>query len=158
MFIAWESFLEESFLRYMCGFHCKQSAPQVPNSGSHLSTLALARAALHGSQQYLLWHNPAKVVARSQSFFTQGAHETVIASNQARIEHFARARHRVAHAQQDAHRKFDQATMSLVGRRYPASRVGRFLRDRDASQPLPSRWLQTIASELVALARQIVPP
>lgn len=161
VFLAWETFLEESFLRYMCGFSCRSGQPQriaAGTAGKYSTSLAQARAALHGHQHYLLWHSPGKVIARSKSFFASGAHEVVISSNQARIEHFACIRHRVAHAQQDARQKFDAATMNLVGRRYSGSRVGRFLREADPSHALPTRWLASIAAELVSLAQQVVPP
>ena len=158
IFVAWETFLEESFLRYMCGFSSPGAQPQTSLQGAYSPNLAHARAALHGSQQYLLWHSPAKVIARSKNIFVNGAHELVVASNQARVEYFARVRHRIAHGQQDAQKKFDAATMNLVGRRYPASRVGRFLRDADPRHPLPTRWIESIAAELSGLAAQVVPP
>jgi len=158
MFLAWETFLEESFVRYMCGCCGLVGQPQTAVSGAYSPSISHARAVLHGNQHYLLWHSPAKVAARSKMTFVNGLHEVVLASNQSRIDCFASVRHRIAHAQLDARNKFDSATMNLAGRRYPASRVGRFLRDSDPSQPLPTRWIDAIANELVALAQQVAPP
>jgi len=157
MFVAWELFLEESFLRYMCGYTGFNQAPQQSVLGNYSRTLTDARSALYGTQQYLLWHSPAKVIARSQKIFKNGVHETVISSTQARIGHFSCIRHRIAHGQLDAQKKFDAATMTLVGRRYPASRVGRFLRDADPGLTPPTRWLSSIADELANLALQVAP-
>jgi hypothetical protein len=157
IFVAWETFLEESFLRYMCGFSGRTGKPQVAVRGAYSPNLAHARATLHGTYDYLLWHSPKRVIARSKSIFVNGVHELVVASNQARVDYFANMRHRIAHGQLDAQQKFDAATMNLVGRRYPGSRVGRFLRDTDPGQALPTRWLDSIAAELSALALQVVP-
>lgn len=157
IFIAWEDFLEESFVRYMCGFR-SAAGPAVRTAATlHCTTINAARLLLYGGQQFKLWHDAKKIVQRAQGHFVSGLHETVINSNQTRLEWFSNIRHRVAHGQKDAQQKFDAATMQLVGRRYPGSRVGRFLREFDASQNQPVRWLDSIALELAALAGQVVP-
>jgi hypothetical protein len=157
IFIAWEDFLEESFLRYMCGF--RNSTGPIPRAGgaAYCASISAAKTLLYSGAQFMLWHNAPRVVTRSQTHFVQGLHETVLASSQTRLEWFSNVRHRVAHGQTDAQHKFDAATMQLVGRRYPASRVGRFLRDVDQNQNAPLRWLESIANELSALASQVVP-
>ncbi len=157
VFIAWEAFLEETFVRYMCGFAGTAGQMQPAGNMQHHPTIAAARGALYGSQSYLLWHNPKTVVARSKVHFVGGLHETVVQSHITRIEWFAHVRHRVAHGQNDARQKFDVATMNLAGRRYQGSRVGRFLRDTDPSVSPPARWLATIADELEGLAGQLAP-
>lgn len=157
IFIAWEDFLEESFVRYMCGFGGTAGRAARLGGAAYFPTISAAKAALYGTHQYLLWHSPKTIIARSKGYFSAGFHETVLLSNQTRVDWFSNVRHRVAHGQEDAQKKFDVATMSLNGRRYRASRVGRFLRDSDTSQTPPVRWLESIASELAALAFQVVP-
>lgn len=157
VFIAWESFLEESFVRYMCGFRNASGPVQRAAGAAYFATIQAARAALYGGQQFLLWHSAPKVVNRSKTHFQTGPHETVIHSSQTKVEWFSNVRHRVAHGQDDAQQKFDAATMQLAGRRYPGSRVGRFLRDSDTNKTPPLRWLESIANDLAALANQVVP-
>jgi hypothetical protein len=76
-------------------------------------------------------------------------------SSAARLAMFAAIRHRVAHGQDDAKQKFNQATMFLCGRRYRGARPGSFLRDWDTSSQPNRRWLEVISLELANLARQI---
>lgn len=154
MFVEWEVYLEATFLRYLCGYASKLGAASLV-SGQYFPSLALAEAALLGGQSYVLWHDPARIVARSQRFFVNGLHETVIGSHSARLASFVAIRHRIAHGQEDARRKFDMATLQLAGRRYRGSRPGRFLRDWDPSASPARRWLDTIADDLTGLATQI---
>lgn len=87
VFVNWEAFLEDSFLRYMCGY-ANSSGQQVTLSAAYERTMARARSKLFASKQYLLWHSPKSIQERSRRFFAGGLHETVIASNMARMEWF----------------------------------------------------------------------
>jgi hypothetical protein len=156
MFVAWEIFLEESFHRYLCGYSSSVFGQQPTISGVYHKSLSLAEAAVLAGAAYKLWHDPQRVEARSRQFFVVGSrHEVVMASSRTRIAHMASVRHRVAHGQDDAALKFDAATQYWVGHRYKGSRPGRFLRDHDTSSVPPRRWIETLGTELVALAGQI---
>lgn len=165
VFAAWEMTLEAVFCRSLCGYVSNVGqetlvAGLVPGGG-HYSTLAAAEAAMLEGQQFKLWHDPTKVITRCQRFFMSGpgypaAIQTTISSDMARLTHFANIRHRIAHDQKDAKAKFDAATVALTGHTYPASRPGRFLRDKDVSTNPPRRWLDVVVLELVSLANQIV--
>lgn len=155
LFTAWEDFLEQSMLRYLCGFAAAHGQEQLAK-GVYCPTLSHARATLYGNNQYLLWHNPQKVVTRAANHFTNSRHETVIASMQGRVVHFASIRHRIAHAH--AENDFNSATMALAGRRYRGARPGKFLRDWARHSQVPMRWFEVISFEFRGLAFQIVPP
>jgi hypothetical protein len=156
VFIEWETFLEQSFLRYLCGYQ-NVRGQQTMVHGNYYGTLVAAEVAILGSRQYLLWHNPSVVISRSQRFLRAGLHEFVLASNQTRLDWFAAIRHRIAHAQPHARGAFDNATMGLNGKRYQGARPGRFLRDWNIYVTPRARWLETISNELVNLSRQITP-
>jgi hypothetical protein len=158
MFVAWESFLEETFLRTMCGYESAQYIPIFKSGQSRQPNLKDAfQALLFPGQDYLLWHNPKRIKRWAESWFDQGPHELVIASNLSRLEWLGAIRHRIAHGSKDARTKMDKATTGLAGRRYAGSSPGRFLRSwNEASQPR-ERWLYTIRSELSGLAGQISP-
>ncbi len=155
VFNAWERFLEESFLRYLCGYQALHGCETPVPGKSFQSSLAGAKTVLYGRQNYLLWHNPQKVIQRATTHFTGSRHETVIASMQGRLQCYADIRHRIAHAH--AASGFDLATMTLAGRRYRGSRPGRFLRDWAPHVPTPTRWVDVIVLELRGLAFQIAP-
>jgi hypothetical protein len=154
LFVEWEIFLEQTFLRYLCGYRSIHGL-YAPTSGSYCTSITAAQGLIFGRNGFALWHSPITVINRSRRNLTLCAHEVVIASNTARLENFAAVRHRVAHGQDEAKQKFNSATMALCGRRYRGGRPGRFLRDWDRSVTPNRRWLDTIGQELVGLARQI---
>jgi hypothetical protein len=154
IFVEWERFLEETFLRYLCGYQSAHGGCQLV-AGQFYGSLGTAEAAILGGRPYALWHDPARIIQRSQRFFVGGFHENVVSSNAARLSDLVAVRHRIVHDQSDARQKFDQAAMNFVGRRYGASRPGRFLRDWDASVNPPRRWLETLGVEITSLATQI---
>lgn len=156
IFNAWEKFLEESFLRYLCGYEGRHGCETLTPGGSFLRSLSEAKVTLYNGSHFLLWHNPQKVVARAARHFIGSRHQTVIESMQGRIQHFADIRHRIAHA--SAMEGFDSATMALAGRRYRGGRPGRFLRSWAApSEHDPTRWIDVIIRDFCGLAYQIVP-
>ncbi len=155
VFMLWEIFLEQSFLRYTCGF-VASTGPQSLTGGAN-RTLANAENAVLGGQHYVSWASPQLVVVRCRQFILNGLHEQIISSNRTHLEWFANVRHRIVHASDYARRQFDTATMGLAGRRYSGSSPGSFLRDRMPGLPSPGRWIQVIGTELTNLARQIVP-
>jgi len=158
IFLAWEGFLEGTFVRFLCGYQNSSGQQRIneENIPGYYSTLADAEHGLLGGRDYMLWSNPTGVIRRSSRFFIDGTHELVISSHASRLEHIAAVRHRVVHSQSHAKEQFDAATMALCGRRYLGSRPGKFLRDRhwDSAGNL-TRWFETISSELSGLARQI---
>jgi hypothetical protein len=155
IFVEWEVMLENTFIRYLCGYRSR-FGQFAPVNGPYQPTVASAERVVYGTNAYLLWHNPVKIVARSKRFLVTAPHEMVIASNSARLAYVAAIRHRVAHGSADAKRQFDFATTQLAGRRYRGSRPGRFLRDWDSSAAPVKRWLDSIGDEICNLAAQIV--
>lgn len=158
LFTAWEDFLEQTFLRYLCGYENSNGRVALVTGRQYCQNLIDARATVYGQNDYILWHNPRKyVIQRSAHFFSYGPHEAVASSALAPLERMANIRHRIAHDTDDSRVKFDAATMAFCGKRYPGGRPGRFLRDVDHSGATPQRYLKTIAEELMAYAGQICP-
>lgn len=155
IFVNWEVFLEQTLLRYMCGYQ-GQFGQETPTAGSYYANIGLAETALYAGQNYLLWHNPARVITRCQAHITNGRHELVVSSSIAKLEAFASIRHRIAHGQDDAKMKFNLATVHLNGKRYPGARAGTFLRDTQIIGGNQKRWLESIADELKGLTTQIM--
>ena len=155
IFVSWEAFLEQVFLRYLCG-HVSARGPVVLATGiSAIRTIADAEAAVLGNRRFVLWHDPQKVIARSKRFFTKCPIETIVLSNATRLEHLASVRHRITHSQKDARRRFDKATMLIAGKRYRGARPGSFLRDVDTTGTPPQQWIKQLGAELQGLAKQI---
>jgi hypothetical protein len=155
IFLEWETFLEESFIRYLCGYHSSQGPPPLLQPPAR--TLADARHLVLGGRDYVSWASVSATETRCKKFFKYGLHERVLLSNRARLEWFSYVRHRIAHSSDYARMMFDRATMSLVGHRYRGSSPGRFLRDWDNTCTPRERQLHAIGDEMKNLAKQIVP-
>jgi len=156
IFKKWEETIEESFLRFMCGYENSAGPPTfVPGIARQL-TLAAATKSLFAGRDYLLWHSSQAIVSRSKKHFVGHAMELVINSKSSDLDHYANVRHRIAHGQEDSRKKFDASTMALAASRYDASSAGRFLRDWVPSSTPPKRWLHEIGWTLHSLAVQIV--
>jgi hypothetical protein len=153
-FIEWEIFLEQTFLRYLCGYQSSHGL-YVPIGAAYCSSLPVAERLVFGRGGYALWHDPAVVARRANRYLVGCPHEVIVQANQPRLQMFGSIRHRVAHGQDNAKQKFDVATMTICGRRYRAARPGRFLRDWDTSTYPRQRWLEVISLELVGMATQI---
>lgn len=156
IFVEWELFLEQTFLRYLCGYVSVGGHIYPPAVGSFYATLQAAETAILAGRPFALWHDPIRVIGRARQLLTRCPHESVIASHTARLVDLAAVRHRIVHGQKDAKQKFDTATINLAGRRYRGARPGRFLRDWDHSGTLARRWLSALGLELGNLAQQMV--
>jgi hypothetical protein len=158
LFAEWESMLEETFIRLMCGYESNGYLPTIVGEREPFRYPSEARAALYGTRDYLLWHNPATVLQRCQQWFLGGVHSEVIGSQAARLGWFAAVRHRIAHGSTHVKEQMDLATVQLAGRRYPGAASGCFLRDWMQPNPFVQEpWLSVITGELQALARQLAP-
>ena len=157
MFLAWEDVLERSLVRYIAGFANSNGLQSLQPGVTYAGSVNDAQTQLYNGHPYLLWHSPSVIVARSQRFFVGGLHETVILSASSNVASYAAVRHRVAHGQEDARRKFDTATMTLGGKRYKGAKAGAFLRDWHGTLVPRQRWIAVIADELIGLIKQIVP-
>src|SRR4051794_2178908 len=58
IFVRWETFLETTFLRMMCGYQSPIYVPQFAAGKTRQRTLSAAQVALFGGRDFLLWHNP----------------------------------------------------------------------------------------------------
>ena len=157
IFIGWELFLEQTFLRYLCGYSSTTGVTFSPTgAGAFYATLRDAEASVLGGRQFVLWHDPTSVIRRAHRFLINCPHESVIPSHTTRLADYGSVRHRIAHGQDDARQKFNSATMNLAGRRYRGARPGRFLRDWDRSSTPARRWLNVLGADLAGLAQQMV--
>jgi hypothetical protein len=158
-YLAWEEFLEQSFVRYLAGY---VSALYTPlRTGVAVGTIAAANSVYLGGRPYKLWHDPGVVIARAAGFLVGSPHETVIRSAMADLTQYAAIRHRIAHAQSNAKNQFDSACVALIGHHVRGSKPGKLLRMAHPGPPggalNPSfRWLHQAANEYVSLAKQIV--
>jgi hypothetical protein len=152
--ILWETFLEDVFVRLLCGYVTFAVAPVLRQPPC--PTIHAAQLLILGGQDYVSW-SPKPFLRRAQKLATNCNAGTVIASNQSRLEWLLAVRNRIAHGSSFAKTQFDSACMSLAGRRYRGASAGLFLRDMNLGVTPAQRWLQTVGGELKNIARQIAP-
>jgi hypothetical protein len=153
IFGFWESFLEQTFVRLMCGYSITGGPEPLLTGQSYSATLSDAYSRLLGTQHYVAWYVPSDMVGRCRRFFDGGNFELVIASATQILQDQSTTRHQIAHVQAHATIKFDDMSMRLVGKRYPGSRPGRFLRSNRAGTN--QSWLEHFSAQLKGLSIQI---
>ena len=92
IFLSWETLLEATLLRLMCGYRISGGPEPLAQGRAYYTQLTTAEAALLGRQRYQLWHNPNQVVRRAQYFFLNSRYEITLSSARSRLEHLAAVR------------------------------------------------------------------
>ena len=160
-FSAWETFLEQVLLRFMCGYQNSLGTPTSTGTWPRPATLAAAHATLltigPRPQPFLLWHNPQGVVQRSRLCFLNGPHEAVLSTVLVEVTDLAAVRHHVAHRTDDTKTKFQDAALRMSGTVVLGGRAGRFLRSstQDPVTAEQMTWLERACLDLSRYARQI---
>ena len=156
VFLLWESYLEQIFYRLLCGYGSNGGVEPIKPGVIFCKSVDLAEQHVLGGADYRLWHNPTIVVKRSDQYFVAQTSffRSVIASSSASLTLYANIRHRIAHSQSHAQVNFDAVTMTLAGRRYPGSSVGKFLRDHNGLGG-GRKWLSQISDDLYDIMHQI---
>jgi hypothetical protein len=154
IFGFWESFLEQSFVRLLCGYERGGGNQEVLLTGqSYSATITQATTRMLAGNRYVAWYVPSDIVGRCRRYFVGANLEFVVASANQILSDQSATRHQIAHVQSHARTQFDAVTMRLTGKRFRASRPGRFLRTIH-TQP-NRRWLDHFAGQLRGLANQI---
>ncbi|MEA3065943.1 MAG: hypothetical protein QOJ27_2395, partial [Sphingomonadales bacterium] len=124
--LAWESFLEDSFLRYLCG------APSCAGVGPTLlvpkePTLRTAYSSLLGGQKYLGWQS-ATTLARANKCFAAGApYASAIGGATTDLKQISAVRNRIAHRSPFSVTEFQAVVVAELGSVPRGMTPGRFL-------------------------------
>ena len=157
-FLAWESFLEESFILHMLGKRPRRGRAPVRYVLPPNRKLALELAA--SGLDYAKWENAAAVATRATRFFRNGRPYTEpLRGKQNTLNDAKTLRNAVAHRSEAARRKFEAlARNELGGVLPPRLTVGGFLeRTRPQSVP-PESFLEYYLGTLRLVAEEIVRP
>lgn len=157
-FLAWESFLEESFILHMLGKQPKKGkAPHryvlPPNRK------AAFRLASEG-HAYAKWEAATEVATRATRFFRDGRPYTApLRAAQARLDEARTLRNAIAHRSDTAQKNFEAlARNKLGGTLPPGLTVGGFLNMlRPATTP-PESFLEFYLGTLELVAEKIIRP
>jgi hypothetical protein len=162
MFISWEDFLEQSFLRYMCGHLSARWGKATMKGGkAYCPDLKTANgdmlAAMNPKKpwDYIRWGSTKIALDAAKAVLTNSRHQILISAEKTTLDHFGAIRNRIAHGQLDAITKFEATAMHFAKRRFDG-RAGRFLRDFDRTGGRYMPWIMSIGISLKAYASKIV--
>lgn len=126
IFIAWEIFLEESFVRYSLGAESpsgyRSTRLVVPrNIGNVLDLIAVGR-------EYAKWNSASEVISRAEAYFKDGEpYKNVIQGATTDLNDMNTIRNRVAHKSANTKEKFNNFVRRKIGYGRRGMTPGRFL-------------------------------
>jgi len=162
--LAWEDFLEESFIRYMIGATPRRG--RWPRPESRPKTLDRARTIMLGERRdYVDWYSPDAVNKRAELHFSRP--ELYVNAINAVATHLNRMRiirNRIAHRSQRAKKRYEGLLRTFYGAVIGGRGPGDVLLAPPANAALPpgggagaASLMELYSSILKAAARQIVP-
>jgi hypothetical protein len=124
--LAWESLLEDTFVRYMCGA-VSPSGYKPILLGARRRSIGSATALVLGGSRYVSWSRAATVQRASVHFDSGDPYATALAGARATLEDMATVRNRIAHASDYAAAEFAAVVRRRVGYVPRGMTTGRFL-------------------------------
>lgn len=124
--LAWESFIEDSFLRFLCG--AKSAAGLSPTLlVAKEPTLSAAFRALSGGDRYLGWQAD-RTIKRANKWFDAGApYATAVNGAKSDLDAMAEIRNRIAHRSNHSVKAFQDVVRAHLGYVPAGMTPGRFL-------------------------------
>jgi hypothetical protein len=149
--LAWEAFVEEAFLKYMCG--APSAAARRPTLiNAHQTSTAAAYTTLLGSNRYLSWSR-LELDQRAKQHFAGGVPFSPTAAAAATtLDELVAVRNRIAHRSEYAKEKFRTVVRDQLSYFPRGMTPGRFLMIRT---PSGKTTFENYAGTLVAAAQLI---
>lgn len=157
-FLAWESFLEESFILHMLGKQPRRGHP--PHRYVLPPNRKAAFALTAGGRGYASWEIAADVANRATRFFRDGRPYTApLRASQTTLDDARTLRNAVAHRSETAQKKFESLARNELGGTLPLGlTVGGFLNSPKPTLTPPRSFLEHYLGVLQLVAEQIIRP
>jgi hypothetical protein len=156
-YLAWEVFLEESFICYLLGM----TAPRGPTPRRFTFPPGRREAkewVVPEGREYASWDANA-VRRRSQRFFHGGSpfHRALL-SHQTALDQTRTIRNAIAHESDKAQDRFKNVARTVLGGALPPNlTIGRFLNSTVPGSAPPQSFLEFYLERIQLVARNIVP-
>ena len=157
VFLAWEVFVEQSFLLYVMG--------AAPLKGRRVHRFVfppsrnVAEEWLTDGRDYATWSSAAAVGQRAQRYFREGRPFTgVLRRNQNFLDETRFIRNAIAHRSGDAQDKFEAMVRNKLGALPPNATAGSFLAATVPGVAPPLTFWESYTKKLAQLADLIVRP
>jgi hypothetical protein len=157
-FLAWESFLEESFILHMLGKQPRRGKP--PHRYVLPPNRKVAFDLSAGGRDYASWEVAADVATRATRFFRDGRPYTgPLRAAQNNLDAARTLRNAVAHRSEAAQKRFEGlARNELGGTLPPRLTVGGFLNTPTPASAPPESFLEYYFGVLEIVAEKIIRP
>jgi len=157
-FLAWETFLEESFVLYLAGQKPPRGRPPHRYTFPPSVKVAMEWVIPEGGKEFATWTVPLRVSERAERFFRGGSpFAPVLKSHQNALDDSRFLRNAIAHASASAQEKFDNLVRQKIGVLPPKLTVGAFLGTTVSKSSPPTTFLEHYLAKIELAARQIVP-
>jgi len=127
IFIAWEIFLEESYIRFMVG--AQSPSGYYPCRLLTFLNIEIARNTIRGErQEYAKWNSASDILARARIHFHGGGpYTTALNAMTTEFNEFNTIRNRIAHKSTYSRNQFNRLIRRIFGHSVRGMTPGRFL-------------------------------
>lgn len=154
-FLAWERFLEESFVLYLLGKRAPRG--RKPHRFAVPPDTRAARDLISGNRPYAKWDGGA-TLERANVFFRGGRPYTTAIEPRRHLLHEAQTiRNAIAHESQRARQQFETLVRTKLGTLPPKATVGIFLTTAVPGSVPAQSFLEYYLYGMESVACQIVP-
>ena len=156
LFVSWEQFLEQTFIRYMCGG--ETSSRYSPRRFVQPPSLEHALNFIKQARPYADWTVWDEVIARARLCFGEGKPFTNASGGEAQLGEMKIVRNRIAHSSKHSKKKFQELVLQKLG--YPPRARG-WVPGRLLLSRVPPTNTKTVIQEygdlVIVLGNLIVP-
>jgi len=155
-FLAWEAFLEESFVLYLLGKKPPKGSP--PKRYASPPTREIAHQLAAEGRDFADWTAAAKVSERAERFFEGGKpFSPVLNSRQYRFEQMKTVRNAIVHSSLFSEESFKRVVRGILTTYPPNLTVSGFLAMTVPASSPPESFLESYLREIRFAAQRIVP-
>ena len=155
IFIAWESFLEESFIRYAVG--AASPSGYTPNALIHPQNIGHALELVLSGRDYVPWNSASEVTRRSALYFQDGEpYRSALETAATELDEMNTIRNRITHKSINSKSNFNAFIRRKFGHGVRGMTPGRFLFTLPSSPP-PNTFLDYYIEVIRIASNMIVP-
>jgi len=155
IFVTWEHFLEESFIRYAVG--AASPSGYAPNTLIHPQNIGHALELILSGRNYVPWNSASEVTRRSALYFEGGEpYRRALDPAAAELDEMNTIRNRITHKSVNSKNNFKAFIRTKFGHGIRGMTPGRFLLTLPASPP-PNTFLDYYI-EMIRISSSIIVP
>jgi len=130
--LSWETFLESTLVRYLCG-HTSPSGASPTLLQGRQTCISNALSTLLSGRNYLNW-SPDEIINRSQTFLSMGEpYSSAISTARHELGNIYIIRNRIAHRSEYSQQNFRNLVRNEIGYNPRGMTTGRFLMTKKAA-------------------------